>query len=77
MLANFWNASYEITLPTNLVVGMMCVLVALLFFWRLISWRDKHEGTSLRETPWIVWFPLYVSAAWAVMFCGYGVIELI
>lgn len=58
MLGDIWSASYSFSVPTDLVLAVMCILIAALFFWRFVRWKDKNKNLPLTATPWSVWYPI-------------------
>lgn len=77
MLASFWDAELSITVPTNLVVAVMCLLVSLLLIRRLVIWKDKNPNVPWGSTPWSIWYPAALCLVVTAVFAIYGVGELL
>lgn len=72
MISDIWNWSYtwEFTLPVDVVIGAVCLIVS-----SLIWWYIGHQKVTGRHAPkWQTYLGL-VSLGWGLLFMAYPYVQ--
>lgn len=77
IIFSFWDESYVLPLPTNIISGTMWLLAGIILIALPVHWRENHPRVPLHKTPWSVWFPPFLCLFAGLYQVGYGITEML